>query len=229
MWNLLSCDLHWGEGFLHSSEFVFNCLVGHPLLHHDMHKVMETPPSSLGGHSPSYMTLCAQMWICLQNKLLINSRWVDINLAIGELLGCWERTKPAMILYMHMECRCWLTDIWHTCSHWINKWLHSMWRLGHGFQAVQDMQQTDVVSEMTASRLVNDSPNSLTEFENDAVQVAKESEIAKVKQQYPKWYESMTPVKSQNLFCTNWLQHQHSCWCVSIVAPDNGQDSLQSA
>ena len=117
------------RGFLHSSEFVFNCLVGHPLLHHDMHKVMETPPSSLGGHSPSYMTLCAQMWICLQNKLLINSRWVDINLAIGELLGCWERTKPAMILYMHMECRCWLTDIWHTCSHWINKWLHSMWRL----------------------------------------------------------------------------------------------------
>ena len=48
------------------------------------------------------------------------------------------------------------------------------------------MQQTDVVSEMTASRLVNDSPNSLAELKNDAVQVAKESEIAKVKQQYPK-------------------------------------------
>ena len=48
------------------------------------------------------------------------------------------------------------------------------------------MHQTDVVSEMTASRVVNDSPNNLTQFENDAVQVARESEIAKVKQQYPK-------------------------------------------
>ena len=117
-----------------------------------------------------------------------------------------------------MECRCWLTDIWHTCSHWINKWLHSMWRLGHGFQAVQDMQQTDVVSEMTASRLVNDSPNSLTQFENDAVQVARESEIAKVKQQYPKWYQSMTPVEISEFILHGLIATprfllvcQHSC------------------
>ena len=59
-------------------------------------------------------------------------------------------------------------------------------KAGPWFPSCTGYAETDVVSEMTASRLVNDSPNSLAELKNDAVQVAKESEIAKVKQQCPK-------------------------------------------
>ena len=61
--------------------------------------------------------------ICLGIKLLKNSRWVRINFAMGELLGCWARRKPANVLYMYMDCQFWLMIIWHTCSHWINQWL----------------------------------------------------------------------------------------------------------
>ena len=50
----------------------------------------------------------------------------------------------------------------------------------HGFQAVLNMRQMDVVAEMKASGLVNDAPNSLTKLENDAVQVKKKGEIANV-------------------------------------------------
>ena len=71
---------------------------------------------------------------------------------------------------------------------------------------------------MTASRLVNDSPNSLTQFENEPVQVARKSEIAKVKQQYPKWYQSMTPVEISEFILHGLIATprfllvcQHSC------------------
>ena len=46
-------------------------------------------------------------------------------------------------------------------------------KAGPWFPSCTGYAETDVVSEMTASRLVNDSPNSLTQFENEPVQVAR--------------------------------------------------------
>ena len=67
--------------------------------------------------------------ISLELKLLINSRWVKINFAIGELLGWGERRKTCNDSVHYMECQYWLMNIWHTSSHWMTSGCNYMCKL----------------------------------------------------------------------------------------------------
>ncbi len=80
------------------------------------------------------------------------------------------------------------------------------------------MRQIGVVAEMNTSALVNDARTGLIELEDDAVQVAREGDIANAMQRFPKCYDSLTAVEIsefivQGLIVTPglWLGCQHHC------------------
>ncbi len=91
--SLLTC-IAAGDSHIHQGILI--CPVGHPLLHRPILNVMETPPP----HFP--VDALQAIWpfvfrcgICLGNKLLLSLSPVWIDFAIGWLLGCWERRRPA--------------------------------------------------------------------------------------------------------------------------------------
>ena len=125
------------------------CPVRHPLLHGAVHKVMETPPSSLGGRSPSYMTFCGKMWDLLRGQAVdklemgLNPlrdwgsvwllreqktlrRTIDIDGTSIRIDGYLAYMLGSSIPVVAIRCEGWK----------------------HGFQAVLDMCQIDAVAEM---------------------------------------------------------------------------------
>ena len=88
----------------------------------------------------------------------------------------------------------------------------------HGFKGGLDMRRIDVVAEMNTSALVNHDRINIIELDNDAVQVAKEGDIADVMQRFPNCYNSLTAVEIsdfivQGLIATPgfWLGCQFHC------------------
>ncbi len=195
------------------------CPAGHPLLHGAIHKVMETPPSSLGSRSPSYMTFCQQMWDLLQNH-------AAGKLRIGRyLLRGWgsvwllrERKTPRRTILIHGQPL--RTDGYLAYMSGSNMPVVAIrcegWK--HGFQAVLDMCQIDAVAEMNTSALVNDAPTGVMEPDKDTVRLAKEAAIAGVMLRSSSYYGSLTAEELseftlQGLIATRdgWLGCQHHC------------------
>ena len=208
-----------GAGDSHIHQGILICPVGHPLLHRAIHKVIETPPSFLSGRSPSYMTFCAQMWDLLGEQ------------AVAKLKSGPNRLRDwgtAWLLREKKTSRKTITV--HGMSILIDGYLAYMvdcskpvvaircegWK--HGFKGGLDMRRIDVVAEMNTSALVNHDRINIIELDNDAVQVAKEGDIADVMQRFPNCYNSLTAVEIsdfivQGLIATPgfWLGCQFHC------------------
>ena len=88
----------------------------------------------------------------------------------------------------------------------------------HGFKGGLDMRRIDVVAEMNTSALVNHDRINIIELDNDAVQVAKEGDIADVMQRFPNCYNSLTAVEISDFIVQGliaipgfWLGCQRHC------------------
>ena len=208
-----------GAGDSHIHQGILICPAGHPLLHGAIHKVMETPPSSLGGRSPSYMTFCGQMWDLLRGQAVDK-----LKMGLNPL-----RDWGSVWLLREKKTLKRTIDI-HGMSILIDGYLAYMSNLSnpvvaircegwkHGFQAVLDMCQIDAIAEMNTSALVNDAPTGVMELDKDTVRLAKEAAIAGVMLRSLKYYGSLTAVELseftlQGLIATRdgWLGCQHHC------------------
>ena len=80
------------------------------------------------------------------------------------------------------------------------------------------MRRIDVVAEMNTSALLNHDRNNIIELDNDAVQVAKEGDIADVMQRFPNCYNALTAVEISEFIVQGliaipefWLGCQRHC------------------
>ena len=206
-----------GAGDRHIHQGILMCPAGHPLLHGAIHKVMETPPCSLGSRSPSYMTFCQQMWDMLQNQAGGNLR--PGRNVISGWGSVWlmreQKTSKRTIDIRGQSIR---IDGYLAFMQGLRSPVVAIrcegWK--HGFKDAPDMSQIDAIAEMNASAVVNDARTGVIAMDTATVRLANEAAIAGVMQRFSSNYGSLTAEELrdftlQGLIATGdgWLGCQH--------------------
>ena len=169
---------------------IFMCPAGHPLLHGAIHKVLETPLSSPGFRLSAYMTVCQHMW----DMLTIQTGG---HLTAGKnLTSVWgfvwlmtERKKSKGTIVTQGQSIqidghvatlqvANVPVVENGCELW-----------SRGLKRVRDTPHVDVMADLNASAVVNDSDPGVLE----TVPSTNEALVALAMQRFPHHYRSLTP------------------------------------
>ena len=174
---------------------ILMCPAGHPLLHGAIHKVLETPLCSPGSRLGAYMTFCKHMWDMLTTQ-------TGGHLTAGKnLTSVWgfvwlmtERKKSKGTIVTRGQsvqidghvASLQVADVpvvANRCEAW-----------SRGLKHTRDTPHIDVIADMNASAVVNDSDPGVHETVPDT----NDALIALSRQRFPNHCRLLTPEKLQD-------------------------------
>ena len=150
---------------------ILMCPAGHPLLHGAIHKVLETPLSSPGFRLSAYMTVCQHIWDMLSIQTgghltagkNLTSVWGFVWLVVEHVATLQVANVPV---------------VENGCEFW-----------SRGLKRVRDTPHVDVMADLNASAVVNDSDPGVLE----TVPSTNEELVALAMQRFPHHYRFLTP------------------------------------